>query len=78
MREAARSSALNFLFPPISIGVPKSASAFMKTTSEPAAIVGSSSGIMIVYTLRTVLHYAISRILIDYLIHMEEGEGQSD
>ena len=40
---------------PISIGVPKSAIAFMNTMSAPARIVGVMSGTMTVTTLRTPL-----------------------
>ena len=45
---------------PISIGVPKSAIAFMKTISAPARIVGVISGTMIVTTLRMPLHPRLS------------------
>ena len=45
---------------PISIGVPKSAIAFIKTMSAPARIVGVMSGTMTVTTLRTPLHPRLS------------------
>ena len=45
---------------PISIGVPKSAIAFMNTMSAPARIVGVMSGTMTVATLRMPLQPRLS------------------
>ena len=45
---------------PMSIGVPKSAMAFMNTMSAPARIVGVMSGTITVNTFRTPLHPRLS------------------